>query len=239
LAAGYSTRLYPLTENFPKPLLEVKGKSILDWLTDDIVSIGPIDKFIVVSNHKYAEHFNKWARNKSFDIDVIDDGTVTNETRLGAVMDMQFAIDKLQLTGDLLVIAGDNLLDFSLAGFINYTLKKRTSCVMRFYEEDMEKLKKGGVVCIDGNDMITDMCEKPDVPKSKWMVPPFYFIIENDVKLIKKAIVEGCGVDAPGSFIAWLCHYSVVHAMEMMGKRYDIGNLISYKKVQQEYNGLT
>ena len=114
LAAGYATRLYPLTENFPKPLLMVGKKNILDWLLDDLNEADVIDEFIVVSNHKFVEHFNNWAKNKEYKITVVDDGTSTNETRLGAVKDIQYAIDKLHIDDDMMVLAGDNVLDFSL-----------------------------------------------------------------------------------------------------------------------------
>ena len=140
LAAGYATRLYPLTENFPKPLLEVGGKPILDWLIDDMSQTGLISEYIVVSNHKFASIFEAWASNKTqlstinYKLSVIDDGTSSNETRLGAVKDIQFAIEKLNLDDDLLVMAGDNLLDFSLSGFINFAKQKQTTCVMRYYE---------------------------------------------------------------------------------------------------------
>ncbi len=112
LAAGYATRLYPLTENFPKPLLEVKGKTILDWLVDDIDTCGLMDQYIIVSNHKFVDHFEQWAKEKKQNIIVLDDGTSTNETRLGAVKDIQLAIDELKLDDDLLIIAGDNVTGF-------------------------------------------------------------------------------------------------------------------------------
>ena len=120
LAAGYATRLYPLTENFPKPLLTVGEKTILDWLVDDIDSLGLVDEYVVISNHKYAHHFDAWAKTKTQRITVVDDGTDTNETRLGAVKDIQYAIDSLGLDDDMLVIAGDNVLDFSLPRFVAY-----------------------------------------------------------------------------------------------------------------------
>ncbi len=238
LAAGYATRLYPLTENFPKPLLEVKGKSILDWLIDDIDGAGLVDEYVVISNHKFAHHFDAWAKGKSQKVTVVDDGTDSNETRLGAVRDIQFAIDALSLDDDMLVIAGDNLLDFSLTRFVRYAKEKGTSCIMRYYEESEKKLQKCGVVSIDENDLITDMQEKPAQPKSHWCCPPFYYYTKDDAKLVKKGIEGGCGVDAPGSYIAWLCTQTAVHAMEMPGRRYDIGNLESYAKVQEEYRGI-
>lgn len=239
LAAGYATRLYPLTENFPKPLLKVGAKTILDWLVDDIDEAGLVDEYVVISNHKYAHHFEDWAKTKKQKITVVDDGTSTNETRLGAVKDIQFAIDAKKLDADMLVIAGDNVLDFSLTKFVRYAKEKNTSCIMRYYEPEQKKLTKCGVVCINENDKILNMEEKPAVPKSNWCCPPFYYYTREDAQLIQKGINSGCGTDAPGSYIAWLCTQIEVHAMEMPGSRYDIGNLESYEKVQKEYRGIT
>lgn len=238
LAAGYATRLYPLTENFPKPLLKVQDKTILDWLVDDIDGAGLVDEYIVISNHKFARHFQEWAAGKRQKITMVDDGTSTNETRLGAVCDIRFAVDSLGLTGDMLVIAGDNVLDFSLQHFVRYADAKRTSCVMRFEEPNEERLHKCGVLEIDDSDRIMSMEEKPAQPKSHWVCPPFYYYTSEDAARIPAAIADGCGTDAPGSFIAWLCRHTSVHAMEMPGRRYDIGNLQSYEEVQQQYPGI-
>ena len=239
LAAGYATRLYPLTQNFPKPLLTVGEKTILDWLVDDIDGAGLVDEFVVISNHKYAHHFDTWAAKKAQKITVVDDGTDSNETRLGAVKDIQFAIDQLQLDDDMLVIAGDNVLDFSLTRFVRYAKEKNTSCIMRYVEAEQKKLSKRGVVEIDANDRILSMEEKPAAPKSNWCCPPFYYYTKADARLVEKGIASGCGTDAPGSYIAWLCTQTVVHAMEMPGSRYDIGNLESYQAVQKTYKGIT
>lgn len=238
LAAGYATRLYPLTENFPKPLLKVQDKTILDWLVDDIDGAGLVDEYIVISNHKFARHFHEWAAGKRQKITVVDDGTSTNETRLGAVCDIRFAVDSLGLTGDMLVIAGDNVLDFSLQHFVRYADAKRTSCVMRFHEPSEQRLHKCGVLEIDDSDRIMSMEEKPAEPKSHWVCPPFYYYTSEDAARIPAAIADGCGTDAPGSFFAWLCRHTAVHAMEMPGRRYDIGNLQSYEEVQQQYPGI-
>ena len=243
LAAGYATRLYPLTENFPKPLLEVGDKTILDWLIDDIDSAGVIDQYVVISNHKFARIFEEWASchsrlNRESRIVILDDGTSSNETRLGAVRDIQFAIEQMGLDDDLLVIAGDNLLDFSLVRFIEYAREKGTSCIMRYFEPSEEKLHKTGVAIIDDNDLILEMEEKPAHPKSHWCCPPFYLYRRSDVPLVKVGIDSGCGVDAPGSFIAWLSAQTPVHAWEMPGRRYDIGNLASYEEVQRIYRGI-
>ena len=170
---------------------------------------------------------------------VVDDGTISNETRLGAVCDVQFAIDQLGLDDDLLVIAGDNVLDFSLSRFVAYADEKKTSCIMRYYEPSEKKLTKCGVVELDDQDRILSMEEKPAQPKSHWCCPPFYVYTREDAQKVKDAISQKkCGTDAPGSFIAWLCTVADVHAMEMPGKRYDIGNLESYQQVQQEYQGI-
>ena len=238
LAAGYATRLYPLTENFPKPLLKVQDKTILDWLLDDINGAGTVTRYAVVTNHKFAKHFEDWAAGHSLPITVLDDGTETNETRLGAVRDIQFAIDALGLNDDLLVIAGDNLLNFSLQGFIRYAQKKKTTCIMRYWEPDVNRLHKTGVAEVDESDRVTGMEEKPANPKSNWCIPPFYIYKAADVPLVKKGIESDCGVDAPGSFIAWLCTQTTVHAYEMPGRRFDIGNLDSYNLVQQTYKGI-
>lgn len=238
LAAGYATRLYPLTENFPKPLLKVGEKTILDWLLDDIQESGMIEEFVVISNHKYAPHFRAWAETKPYPVTVVDDGTVSNETRLGAVKDVQFAIVTLGLDTDMLVIAGDNVLDFSLRSFLAYTREKQTSCVMRYFEGSEEKLKKCGVLEVDEADRIRSMEEKPTQPKSHWCCPPFYYYTARDARRIPSGIDAGCGTDAPGSYIAWLCTQTTVHAMEMPGRRYDIGSLASYEKVKKEYHGI-
>lgn len=249
LAAGYATRLYPLTENFPKPLLEVAGKPILDWLIDDMAQTGLIDEYIVISNHKFASIFQQWADNHSSKITVIDDGTSTNETRLGAVKDILLATEggsqmvngklsnRKSLDDDLIVMAGDNLLDFSLEGFIRYAKEKNATCVMRYYEAEEARLHKSGVAEIDADGRVLSMEEKPDNPKSHWCVPAFYYYTREDAHLIKKGIESGCGTDAPGSFIAWLCGQTLVYAWEMPGRRYDIGNLASYEEVKETFKG--
>lgn len=239
LAAGYATRLYPLTENFPKPLLEVGGKTILDWLVDDIDTAGLVDEYVVISNHKFAGHFDQWAAAKPMKVVVVDDGTSSNETRLGAVKDIQFAIDKLGLDDDMLVIAGDNVLDFSLTQFVRYAREKNGSCIMRYYEPEEKKLVKCGVVEINDADRILSMEEKPVRPKSHWCCPPFYYYTRDDARLVAEGIASGCGTDAPGSYIAWLCTQTPVHAMEMPGKRFDVGNLESYNRIKEEYKGIT
>ena len=238
LAAGYATRLYPLTESFPKPLLRVGAKTILDWLVDDLEESGEVTEYVVISNHKYWSHFQAWSQTKKMRITVLDDGTTSNETRLGAVRDIHLAIETLGLQDDLLVIAGDNILDFSLTEFIQYAKTKNASCVMRYRETSIRKLQKSGVLEIAEGDRVVSLEEKPSQPKSQWACPPFYYYTKVDLPLVKRGIEVGCGVDAPGSYIAWLCKQTSIYAMEMPGNRYDIGNLESYENVQKTYPGI-
>lgn len=233
LAAGYATRLYPLTENFPKPLLPVSGKPILDWLIDDLESVGAIDGYVVVSNHKFAGHFEKWAEEKQCRIAVVDDGTSTNETRLGAVKDIQFAVENRHLDEDLLIIAGDNLMDFSFHGFIQFAKEKGTSCVMCHEEHDLEKQRRTAIITVDSENKITSYEEKPKEPKGNLAVPPFYYYRAEDIRRISEALEDGCNADAPGSFAAWLSEKTAMHAWKMPGRRYDIGNRESYDAVQE------
>lgn len=136
LAAGYATRMYPLTLNFPKPLLPVGGKSIIDWLYDDIRASG-IDDIFIVTNHKFYPEFLAWSADRK-GVRVFDDGTESNETRLGALRDIEYVIASARIDDDIFVLAGDNVLDFSFSSFLSYVKEKKTSCIMRHYQEDKE-----------------------------------------------------------------------------------------------------
>lgn len=240
LAAGYATRLYPLTENFPKPLLEVGKRTILDWLVDDLVETTDIDEIVVISNHKFVQHFKDWKNGKvkqrPYKITILDDGTDTNENRLGAVKDIQLAIEALALSDDLLVMAGDNVLDFSLSNFVRFAAEKQTSCVMCYEENDLKRQQKTAIVTFNREGLITSYEEKPERPKSNWAVPPFYYYQCHDGERIQEALDDGCGYDAPGSFAAWLSGRTQVHAFKMPGKRYDIGDINSYEYVKKIFS---
>lgn len=236
LAAGYATHLYPLTKNFPKPLLEVAGKPVLDWLVEDIAPL--VDEFVVVSNHKFVEFLDKWAAEKDLKITVLDDGTESNETRLGAVKDIEFAVEQDGVDGDCLVMAGDNLLDFSLREFVEFAQKKGTSCVMCYREDRLEVLRKSAVITEHRDGLITSMEGKSDKPKGNMCVPAFYYYKEADIKRIPEALAEGCGYDAPGSFAAWLSRRVPMYAFRMPGMRHDIGNLESYEAAKRTYKGI-
>lgn len=236
LAAGYATRMYPLTLNFPKPLLEVGGKKIIDHLLEDGERSG-VERFVVMSNHKFISLFREWAEGKD-NVMVLDDGSVDNEHRIGAVKDIEFAIEKAGINDDTLILAGDNVLDFSLSSFIEYGKKKGTSCIMRHRESDKARLRKTGVVTIDQSDLVLSMEEKPKEPKSEWAVPPFYYYVKEDLPLIKEGIENGCGTDAPGSFVSYLAERRPVHAFLMPGKRFDVGSIEGYEKIRKEYKGI-
>ena len=231
LAAGYATRLYPLTENFPKPLLPVGGKSILDWLIEDLSPV--IDEFIVVTNHKFFPFFSAWAKNN---VRIIDDGTNSNDTRLGAVKDIQLAA--MGISDDVFVLAGDNLLTFSLIPFVSFAKGKGTSCVMCYEEKRLELLCKTAVITTDSTGKITSYEEKPKKPKGSLAVPPFYYYRAKDVSRIPEALRDGCAYDAPGSFAAWLAKNVDMHAWRMPGLRYDIGDMESYVAVKDSYRGV-
>jgi len=232
LAAGYATRLYPLTENFPKPLLEIEGVSILDRLIADVDTIEDISEHIIISNHKFLPHFEKWAAESAYTktITVLDDGSITNENRLGAVKDLFFAIETKQLfDDDLLVIAADNVLTFSFLGFVDYFKEKQTSLIMTHYEPDITALRRTGVITIDSNDRVLEMQEKPVNPKSNYAVPPFYIYKKSDIKYIQESVLEGCNTDAPGNLVIVMLAKTIFHAWQMPGKRYDIGTIEGYK----------
>lgn len=235
LAAGYATRMYPLTENFPKPLLEIKGKTILDSLVEDIDGIPSITGHVVVSNHKFADRFMQWRDGVRLDksVSVIDDGSTDNDHRLGAVCDFLLAMERCGFPDDdFLVVAADNLLDFSLSTFVDFFKEKGTSAIMCYDEPSVSALRRTGVITVDEDWKVTGMEEKPEIPKSNWAVPPFYIFSRNDLPLIRKCLENGCAPDAPGNLARFLCSRSVVHAFPMPGHRIDIGNLETYYKIR-------
>lgn len=233
LAAGYATRMYPLTENYPKPLLKIGDTSILDRLVADVDKLEDVSTHILVTNDKFANIFEEWKEKSSYQkpITIINDGSTNNDNRIGAVRDLLLALNTIhQSDEDVLVLAADNILDFSLKGFINFFHEKKTSLIMCHHEESIPALQRTGVVCLDDNNKVLLMEEKPQEPKSHWAVPPFYIYARDDFNTIQHCIENGCGYDAPGNLAHYLCDKSIVHAWEMPGKRYDIGNLEIYEK---------
>lgn len=161
-------------------------------------------------------------------ITVVDDGTETNETRLGAVCDLLYAMDKLHIDDDLLVVAADNLLFFSFQEFVNFAKEKQTSCIMCHEQPSIEKLQRTGVVELDENHRVLGMEEKPQVPKSHWAVPPFYIYLKKDLDLVRHSVENGCGKDAPGNLAHYMVEHTTMHAWPMSAGRFDIGSLDTY-----------
>ena len=237
IAAGYATRLGDLTKNFPKPLLKIGNSTILGRMLDDIDRIPEIDEHIIITNHKFAPIFDEWVEKQHYikPITVVDDGTETNETRLGAVCDLLFAMDRLNIDDDLLVVAADNILEFSFQEFADFAKAKGTSCIMCHEQPSIEKLQRTGVIVVDDNMKVLNMEEKPQVPKSTWAVPPFYIYLKKDLDLVLHSVENGCGKDAPGNLAHYMVDHTTMHAWPMSAGRFDIGSLDTYYEAVEKY----
>ena len=168
------------------------------------------------SDHRLQTSDRRWVK----PITIVDDGTETNETRLGAVCDLMFAMDKLHIDDDLLIVAADNLLFFSFQEFVDFAKEKQTSCIMCHEQPSIEKLQRTGVVELDANNKVLGMEEKPQMPKSHWAVPPFY---------------NGCGKDAPGNLAHYMVEHTTMHAWPMSAGRFDIGSLDTYYEALERF----
>lgn len=239
IAAGYATRLGELTKNFPKPLLKIGDNTILGRMLDDIDRIPEIDEHIIITNHKFAHIFEQWKLGTAYQkpITIIDDGTETNDTRLGAVCDLLFAMEKLGIDDDMLVVAADNLLFFSFKEFVDFANEKGTSCIMCHEQPSIEKLQRTGVVVLDNNNKVLNMEEKPEHPKSHWAVPPFYIYKKHDLYLIRHSVENGCGKDAPGNLAHYMVDRTTIHAWPMSAGRFDIGSLDTYYEACEKFGG--
>ena len=244
IAAGYATRLGELTKNFPKPLLEIGKTTILGRMLDDIDRIPQITEHVIVTNHKFAHIFEEWAAQQTYTkpIRIIDDGTDTNENRLGAVCDLILAINSLPQGGgqegasDLLVVAADNILHFSFQEFVDYAYEKQTSCIMCHEQPSIEKLQRTGVIVVDEAMKVLNMEEKPQEPKSHWAVPPFYIYMKKDLELVKQSVANGCGKDAPGNLAHYMVEQTTMHAWPMSAGRFDIGSLDTYYEACEKFS---
>jgi len=218
LAAGYATRLRPLTDTVPKQLLPVGGRPIVDWIVDRIEETSA-DEVHLVTNARFAGDFVRWAHEKS--VQVHDDGTTSNDDRLGAIGDIQFA----GLDDDLLVIAGDNLFDYSLADYESYWRSRPgASCVAVLDVGDQELAKKYGVVDVDEDDRVVGFVEKPETPPTTLCATATYFYDREHVRLVSTYLEEGNPHDQPGNFLAWLHTRAPVYAYRFRGDWYDIGD---------------
>lgn len=235
IAAGYATRLGELTRNFPKPLLQIGESTILGRMLDDIDRIPDVDEHIIITNHRFAHIFEEWAAAQTYTkpVTIVDDGTSTNETRLGAVCDLLFAMDKLSIDDDLLVVAADNILMFSFREFVDFAKEKGASCIMCHEQPSIERLQRTGVVVLDEENRVLNMEEKPQVPKSHWAVPPFYIYLKKDLDLVRHSVENGCGKDAPGNLAHYMVDNTTVYAWPMSAGRFDIGSLDSYEEAKK------
>lgn len=237
IAAGYATRLGELTRNFPKPLLQIGESTILGRMLDDIDRIPEVDEHVIITNHKFAPIFDAWVEKQHYTklITVVDDGTSTNETRLGAVCDLLFAMDRLDIDDDMLVVAADNILEFSFREFVDFAYAKKTSCIMCHQQPSVEKLQRTGVIVVDDNMRVLNMEEKPQVPKSTRAVPPFYVYLKKDLGIVRHAVENGCGKDAPGNLAHYMVEHTTMHAWPMSAGRFDIGSLDTYYEAVEKY----
>lgn len=229
LAAGYATRLYPLTKNFPKPLLEVGGKTILDHLVGQLKNIADIDGVYVVTNRRFYGHFADWARanraiHTGLETEILDDGTTSNDNRLGAVGDIHFAIETCDIDGDVFVLAADNILLFSLQKLVNTFKSNPVSHITVRHNPDYDDRKRRGNVQLDEDNRVLQFIEKPDSPISEWSASPVYIYPASILPRFEEYIANGGNPDAPGHFLEWLHICETVYAYNIEGRVLDIGN---------------
>ena len=237
VCAGYATRLFPLTQNFPKALLEVGGRAILDYTLDEVNSINEIDHIYLVTNAKYTPHFEEWAKSKNNikPITVFNDGTTNNDDRLGAIGDMQFTIEKAGIDDDILVLATDNLFTFKLKDFVEFYKTKNAPSVCVREEDDINLLKRVGVAKLDEDMRIVDFVEKPAEPQSKYAVYAEYIYPKNVLPMIKTYLEEGNSCDAPGNLVAYMYKRLPTYAYAFNGVCYDVGTHEALAQVNEIY----
>ena len=238
LAAGYATRLYPLTQDKAKPLLPVGGKPIIDYILENLQKVAEIDHIYVVTNSKFAPSFQTWAKkaNSRKPIKVIDDGTLSNEDKLGAIGDIHFVIKQEKIEDELMILAGDNLFEINLNEFISfYRAKKKHPCIASYDINDSKLAKQYGILVVDVNKRITHFEEKSQHPPGTLAAVGLYLFSKEKLHWIDDYIAEKQNQDAPGFYVSWLVKKAEVYAFPLRGKWYDIGDLGSYKKADEEY----
>ena len=223
LAAGYATRLRPLTDTWAKELLPVGGKPILSSIVESIGTVSEVDEIHVVTNTRKAPAFVEWAKNQ--DVTVHDDGTSTNEDRLGAIGDMQFVIERAGIDDDLLVIAGDNLFEFELTEFVRYWAAKGTASAIAVRDVGTRELaQRYGIVELAEDGRVLDFVEKPEDPPSTLAATATYLYHRAHVPLVRTYLDEGNPPDQPGRLVAWLHRREPVYGWTFDAGWYDIGD---------------
>jgi glucose-1-phosphate thymidylyltransferase len=230
LAAGYATRLYPLTLTQPKPLLPVAGKPMIEYVLDNLRPIGGIDHVYVVTNAKFAEHFQKWADGyrarlaSPLKFTIVNDGSTDDSNKLGAIGDMLFVLKKHQLDDDLLVVAGDNLFSQSLEAFGQFCRSKQAPAVAVYDVKDLEQIKKYNALTLAPDGRITFFEEKPKNPTNTITAIALYYYPKATLPLIPQYVAEGNNPDQPGRLIQWLYPRTPVYTWMVPGIWYDIGS---------------
>ena len=230
LAAGYATRLYPLTLNRAKPLLEVAGKPMLEWVIDNLAPIEGIEKVCVVTNQKFAADFQAWAdhyhaSHPKLTFEIINDGSTSDADKLGAIGDINLSIDRAGLdSSGLIVVAGDNLFSESLEAFGRVTADLNTPVLGVYDVGSLDEAKKYGVIAVDDSGVITSFEEKPKEPKSTLIGIALYYYPKETVAQFKTYLNEGNNPDQPGRFVQWLYQRTKVHTWEVPGTWFDVGS---------------
>ena len=246
LAAGYATRLYPLTENRAKPLLDVAGKPMMEWVIDNLAPIEGIEKVYVVTNNKFAASFQEWAdgytRTKpKLAFEIINDGSTSDADKLGAIGDINLVISRANLAeSDLIVVAGDNLFSESLADFGRFCTEKKAPVLGVYDVGSIDEAKKYGVVAVDAKGVITSFEEKPPQPKSTLIGIALYFYPKETVTSIPTYLAAGNNPDQPGRFVQWLYQRTAVHTWQVPGTWFDVGSketLEQANKIFERFKG--
>jgi len=240
LAAGYATRLYPLTINRPKPLLPVRGRPMIDYIMDKLEELPEVDEVYVVTNNRFFKHFEEWAaRHKSSKkITTINDKTLSNEERLGAIGDMQLVIKEKGIDGDLLVIAGDNLFAFNMRDFIDFAKRHSPNCSIVLHNiGSKEEARRYGVVKTDEDSKLLSFAEKPAQPESTLVAICLYYFPKDKLKRVSEYLEESKHKDAPGNYISWLVANDSVYGFVFDDEWYDIGDKSIYEHVKDNYKG--
>ena len=233
LVAGYATRLYPLTLNRPKALLEINKRPIIDYIVDKINEVEEVTDIYVISNHKFAKNFEDWAKTvkSAKPVTVIDDLTTDEDNRRGAIGDIQYTIEQENIDDEIMVIAGDNFFGYSLKDCCDYYRSVGGDVVCVKPLDDYEELKRYGIAVLDENGRVIDIEEKPMEPKSNNVVYATYIYGRDTVPMVKEYLEEGNKPDAPGNFVVWLHKRKAVYAFRFTEDCYDIGTPESYKEV--------
>ncbi len=239
LAAGYGTRLYPIIKDTPKPLLEVADRPLIEHIIVRLNHLPDWDELLVVTNNKFTGHFEQWAAEQTVcpvPVRVVNDGTNTPDDRLGSVGDIHFSIDALGLDSDLLVIGGDNLFDYSLVDFVEFSRGKTPSVSIGLYDIGAAAdATQFGVVEVDENRKIVSFEEKPAEPKSSLIAMCAYYFPRNTLGLVAQYLGQTEKADKAGDYIHWLAEQGPVYGYTFQGRWYDIGSLESYQEAQERF----